>query len=181
MLPTRNDSIHDLVLSNCNNVVCDVIVGQPLINCDNVIHFKIIKQSVMYKSSVNKSIVLTFYNLVKANFAGIALDLKNIDWALFFIGCLSINNYWTKWWSYIMSLVDKYVPVECAFRNIKPRFRLPIHICNLLYKHNHAWRMYRIGVRSARAQYIRLRSRCKAALHIHFKNIEERILNSKSS
>ena len=98
-----------------------------------------------------------------ANFAGIALDLKNIDWALLFIGCHSNNEYWTRWLSYIRSLVDKNVPVKCASRNIKPRCRLPNHIRNLLHRRNHAWRMYRAGVTSARTHHTRLRSRCKAA------------------
>ena len=41
--------------------------------------------------------------------------------------------------------------------------------------------MYRTSVTCACAQYTRLRSRCKAALHLYYKNIEECILNTKSS
>ena len=94
MLLTKNDCILDLLLSNCNNVVYDVIVEQPLVKCDhNIFHFKIIKQSVIYKISVNKLIVVKCYNFDKANFACIALGFKNMNWALFCIGCFSTNDY----------------------------------------------------------------------------------------
>ena len=85
MLPTRNDKIFNLVLSNYNNVVCDVTVGQPLVNCDlNVIHFKYAKLSFTYEISVYKSIVVKC-NFDKANFAGIALYLKKYRLGFIFL------------------------------------------------------------------------------------------------
>ena len=75
-----------------------------------------------------------------------------------------------RWWSYIINLVNEYVPVKRVSRNFKPRLRLSNHIRKLHNRRNHARRMPRTGVTSARAQYICLRSRYKAALHLHFKN-----------
>ena len=60
-----------------------------------------------------------------------------------FICCLSINDYWIRWWSFIMNSVDKYAPVKPIFRSSKPRCRLPGHNCNVLYRRNHAWLVYK--------------------------------------
>ena len=90
--PTRGSSIHNVVLTNGNNIVQDVVVNEPLVNCDHkYISFFIAVPLISHLNSSNK---VWWYNFNKADYAGIASVLKLIDWRVFFNSCCDINDYW---------------------------------------------------------------------------------------
>ena len=159
--PTRGSSIHNVVLTNSNNIVQDVVVNEPLVNCDHkYISFFIAAPLISHLNSSNK---VWWYNFNKADYAGIASVLKFIDWRVFFNSCCDINDYWYTWWALIRYLVDKYVPIARHINRAK--LRLPNYIRNLLSRRNKAWRKYQSnGLSSNYNIYKRLRSRCKAYL-----------------
>ena len=83
--PIRGSSILDVVLINGHNIVQDVVVNNPLVNCDHkYISFFIAAPLVSHLNSSNK---VWWYNFNKADYAGIASVLKLIDWRVFFNSC----------------------------------------------------------------------------------------------
>ena len=124
---TRGSSILDVVLTKGYNIVQDVVVNDPLVNCDHkYISFFIVTPLVSHLNSFSK---VWWYNFNKADYAGIASVLKLIYWRLFFNSCCDINDYWYIWWSLMMSLVDRFVPID-RHRN-RAKLRLPNYIRNL--------------------------------------------------
>ena len=122
--PTRGSSILDAVLTNGHNIVQDVVVNDPLVNCDHkYISFFIAAPLVSHLNSSNK---VWWYNFNKADYAGITSVLKLIDRRVFFNSCCDINDYWYTWWALIMSLVDRFVP-SARHRN-RAKLRLPNYI-----------------------------------------------------
>ena len=125
--PTRGSSILDVVLTNGHNIIQDVVVNDPLVNCDHkYISFFIAVPLVSHLNSSNK---VWWYNFNKADYAGIASVLKLIDWRVFFNSCCDINDYWYIWWALMMSLVNKFVPI--ARHGNRAKLSLPNYIRNL--------------------------------------------------
>ena len=170
--PTRGSSILDVVLTNGHNIVQNVVVNDPLVNCDHrYISFFIAAPLV---SHLNSSYKVWWYNFNKADYAGIASVLKLIDWRVFFNSCCNINDYWYTWWALMISLVDRFLPIV-RHRN-RAKLRLPNYIRNLLSRRNKTWRKYQSSELSSNYNiYKRLCSRCKASLSNFFINKEKKI------
>ena len=89
--PTRGSSILDVVLTNGYNLVQDVVMNDPLVNCDHkYISFFIAAPLLSHLNSSNKG---WWYNFNKADYTGIASVLKLIDWRVSSNSCCDINNY----------------------------------------------------------------------------------------
>jgi hypothetical protein len=120
------------------------------------------------------------YNFDKANYTGLSLALKSVNWSMFFNRCRNIDDFWTTWLGFIMSLIELYVPV-CHVRVGCNRPRLPNCVRNLITRRNTAWRSFRSGSPSAHGVYKRLRGRCRKALLLHFKTMESKVLKLGNS
>ena len=93
--PTRGSSILDVVLTNGYNIVQDVVMNDPLVNCDHKYVSFFIAASLL--SHLNSSNEGWWYNFNKADYTGIASVLKLIDWWVFFNSCCDINDCWYTW------------------------------------------------------------------------------------
>ncbi len=175
MEPTRLNHILDLVLANKLNIVHNVKVGQPCVSDHNIVSFNL---NVSSRSHRGATATVSRYDFVLADYNGMSLALKAVNWSAFFVYCRSVNDFWLKWLEYIMTLVNCYVPLRTVRSAECKMTRLPNYVRNLVARRNTAWREFRAGSRSVEL-YKRLRARCKAALRRHLKSVESRVFLSR--
>uniref|UniRef100_A0A803J5S4 PX domain-containing protein n=1 Tax=Xenopus tropicalis TaxID=8364 RepID=A0A803J5S4_XENTR len=113
--PTRNDSILDLVISNNNELISNICVGEHLGNSDyNMVSFEIMLQRQLYKG-VTKTL-----NFRRADFASIRASLQCVNWERLFIG-LDTEGKWNIFKTLLCRYTQQYIPHVSKERHRKAK------------------------------------------------------------
>uniref|UniRef100_A0A803K0S7 Cyclin-I n=1 Tax=Xenopus tropicalis TaxID=8364 RepID=A0A803K0S7_XENTR len=113
--PTRNDSILDLVISNNNELIANICVGEHLGNSDhNMVSFEIMLQRQLYKG-VTKTL-----NFEHADFASIRASLQCVNWERLFMG-LDTEGKWNIFKTLLCRYTQQYIPLVSKERHRKEK------------------------------------------------------------
>ena len=125
---TRNENIIDLVCCNDSSIVVDCTsIDLGLVSDHEAIMFTLLidKIDCVLHQPVR-------FNFKKANYTAISHALNSVDWINFMHDCVGVDDMWTKFLTYLKSLVKRYVPYKT---NYKKR-RIPKFIKKLYNKKN---------------------------------------------
>uniref|UniRef100_A0A803KG92 Reverse transcriptase domain-containing protein n=1 Tax=Xenopus tropicalis TaxID=8364 RepID=A0A803KG92_XENTR len=113
--PTRNDAILDLVISNNNELISNICVGEHLGNSDhNMVSFEIMLQRQLYKG-VTKTL-----NFRRADFASIRASLQCVNWERLFMG-LDTEGKWNIFKTLLCRYTQQYIPLVSKERHRKAK------------------------------------------------------------
>ena len=56
------------------------------------------------------------FNFKKANYTAISHTLNSMDWINFMHDCVGVDDMWTKFLTYLKSLIKRYVPYKTNYK-----------------------------------------------------------------
>ena len=112
--PTRGDNLLDLVFSNDEFIVANLMVDEPFGNSDhNMIKFSIVTPPCTKSLSDNLTVDCPRYNFNKADWPSIYQYLGNVDWMLLLGNCSSCESMSSAFYSVLHDCFDSFVPRYC--------------------------------------------------------------------
>jgi len=129
-------SLLDLILSDDENTVSSVTSLPPLGKSDHiVIEFVYWCYCTIESRSVSKYL----YN--RGDYTSLTRELLNTDWEVLFEG-LDTENMWQLFHSKLLSLIDKYIPIQSVEPNSKPMWLNSFALKTIKQKRK-AWNTYK--------------------------------------
>ena len=160
-LPTRNESILDVVFSNDQNCLFDVKTVEPFSTSDhNQVHFQVLK------TEINSDHTYVIRNFKHADWIGIKEFLNRFDFNNLFQDTTSPDLAFGSFYDIINSCLDYFVPLKrIDKRSKKHSFKYPHAIERLLRKKATAWRVYRtFKTRESLSSFKSIAFKCKSAI-----------------
>uniref|UniRef100_A0A803JG40 Reverse transcriptase domain-containing protein n=1 Tax=Xenopus tropicalis TaxID=8364 RepID=A0A803JG40_XENTR len=158
--PTRNDAILDLVISNNNELISNICVGEHLGNSDhNMVSFEIMLQRQRYKG-VTKTL-----NFRRADFASIRASLQCVNWERLFMG-LDTEGKWNIFKTLLCRYTQQYIPLVSKERHRKAKpLWLNKRVIVEVGKKKRAFRAFKLaGTAETFIRYKEANKACKKAI-----------------
>jgi Reverse transcriptase (RNA-dependent DNA polymerase)/Endonuclease-reverse transcriptase len=166
ILPTRGTAVLDLVLVSSNFVTSTVANLPPIAGSDHYAQLITIPELL---SSAARERTYRF-----VDYQQLALTLRNVNWSLFFAGCVNVDEYANRFTEFILSATA----ASSCFKPALKRQRLPKHVVRLLQLKR---RMWTEGRRSGNfSLYEAAKRNTRAAVRQHNRNLEYRLTFSRN-
>ena len=171
--PTRGENILDLVLSNQQGLIENVVIGPPFGQSDHASVSCDIQLEHCFPAFIWRR------NYSKADFTTINGVLASVDWETTFACCSSIDEMYEFLLSCIQGTIDNFVPLE---RVSVQHGKLPDHLQRLLRSRFAAWqRSIESNTESDRKAFTGINLKCKKELNKHHRHIEKEVVERLES
>jgi hypothetical protein len=172
--PSRQSNFLDLIFTNNEQIYSNLLPVEPIQSKSHISDHLAIEAHFQFpKSNTLKHKQKDFKN---ANYDEINNILKNIDWVNFFSDCTDINSIFHKFQSFMLCIIDQYVPEKYHH---SPTPKMPHHIRSMIIYRRRLLKNY--SSPTVRQKFAQVSEKIDSEIQKYLRNRENKTLSKSQT